>query len=108
MNVQLSTYDRPLMTECAHMECVRIPVTVAQMLRDRMGTPYSSSPAVTRWAGMFAVPTAGGIYRAPFELVICTRGASFRCRWDDAALISQIIDGMVPELLVTVMEVPMR
>lgn len=109
MDVQLMTFAKPvLQVEISHMECVRIPDCLAGIVKHRLGAPYESTPTMSRWSAMFAIPTPAGNapYPIPFELVCCTRGPSIRCRWDDAATLLGLMERMVPELVATVVDVP--
>lgn len=110
MDVQLLTFAKPIgPTEIEHMECVRIPDCLAGVIKHRLGAPYQSTPTMSRWSAMFVVPKPNSAsYPVPFELVCCTRGSSMRCRWEDAALLAELCDRMVPELIAIVIDAPMK
>lgn len=101
MDVQLLTFAKPvLQVEIDHMDCVRIPDCLAGIVKHRLGAPYESTETMGRWSAMFVVPMPmSAPYPAPFELVCCTRGSSIRCHWQDRALILELMDRMVPELI---------
>lgn len=109
MDITIATYGQPILNEitCGHMEVTRIPQVLAQLVRDRMGAPYESTPVMSRWSGIILLPITHEHAGAPmpFELVICERGASIRCHWDHADLIHDVIGRMVPEIIATVMPI---
>ena len=103
MQVEVATYGQAIMNECVHMEVVRLPIPAAHELRNRMGAPYESKPNLARWAGVMAIPVPGlSPMRVPFELVVCQRGASIRCHWSQVDMVKEIMDRMVPEIIVDV------
>lgn len=110
MDVKLLTFAKPVgPTEIDHMECIRIPDCLADIIKHRLGAPYESTPTMSRWSAMFVVPMPMmAPYPLPFEMVCCTRGSSLRCHWQDAHALMEIVERMVPELIVEVIAEPMR
>lgn len=105
MQATIETYGQPILNEIVHMEVMRLPVAVAQMVRDKMGPPYAADATLgtARWSGCFTVPGSRRCahdVRLPFELVMCGRGASLRCSWNDLEAIADLIERMVPEIIV--------
>lgn len=107
LEITLATYGKAIMNECAHMECIRLDLSVGRMLRDQLGAPYESKPDLARWSGVWTIPTMVGDARVPFELVICQRGASIRCHWSHVQTVNGLIERMAPALMgVMVMGMP--